>query len=373
MGLHLLDRAHRGGVQKFVIVANTENEVQARGWTRSEKFLGDSEVVVQENLETGMAGGVSIGLKSFLDDEPVMILGGNDWVNVSAYKEVIKTGEKNDGAILAQKISAYFPGGYLSLNKKGIISHIVEKPGEGNEPSDLVNIVLHYFSKAETIKSALNTTNQSHGDAYEKALEKIFSTHQIIAVPYEKPWQAVKYPWHILEVMQMLWKEISAQKISPDAEIAKTAVINGRVIIESGAKILDHAVIQGPCFIGKNSVIGNGCLIRQSHIGAESIIGFHTEIARSFLRKKVTTHHTYIGDSVVDQGVNFGAFSTTANQRLDKKHVQVRIKEEKIDSHCPKLGAFIGSETQIGAHSVIMPGKIIEAESQVMPLDWGAR
>ena len=40
---------------------------------------------------------------------------------------------------------AYFPGGYLTL-EGGRVTSVVEKPGAGNEPSDLVNLVAHVFA-----------------------------------------------------------------------------------------------------------------------------------------------------------------------------------------------------------------------------------
>lgn len=75
----------------------------------------------------------------------------------------------------------------------------------------------------------------------------------------------------------------------------------------------------------------------------------------------------YIGDSVVDDNVNFGAFSCTANLRLDKKNVRVKIKEALIDSHHTKLGAIIGQGTQIGIGAKLMPGCKSPVETLIRP------
>ena len=47
--------------------------------------------------------------------------------------------------------------------------------------------------------------------------------------------------------------KMSGARIHPSAQIAETALIKGDVVIEEGAKIMDHAVVQGPAYIGKKT------------------------------------------------------------------------------------------------------------------------
>lgn len=365
--IKLLKNALQGGLENFIIVASAKNKDKIANTLQEFNFTAD--IVVQKNREEGMAGGVLAGLRECDPEEAVVLLGGNDAVDFSAYEELVKTGQKIDGALLAKNVKQYFPGGYLQVNN-GKITSIIEKPGEGNEPSNLVNIVAHYFKQASSITTLLTHLNLTKtGDAYEQALQQLFKTQVFHAVEYKGKWNAIKYPHHVLEMQDYWLSQLPKKnKIHPSVIISDTARIHGeQIYIEEGVKIFDNAVICGPCFIGKNSVIGNNALVRESNIGQENEIGFCSEIARSFTAQKVSAHHAYIGDSIIDKNVNFGAFSCTANLRLDKKNIKYNIKEERVNSGKYKLGAIIGQGTQIGIHAMLMPGCKVDANSFVAP------
>jgi UDP-N-acetylglucosamine diphosphorylase / glucose-1-phosphate thymidylyltransferase / UDP-N-acetylgalactosamine diphosphorylase / glucosamine-1-phosphate N-acetyltransferase / galactosamine-1-phosphate N-acetyltransferase len=356
--LKLLKGAQAGGLENFVVVTNGENTDAIREILKKNNFR--AEIATQKNLSEGMAGGVVDGLEFVNDDEAVFVLGGNDYIESSAYTDLLEQSKNKDGGILAKKMTKYFPGGYLQVGSENEITSVVEKPGEGNEPSDMVNIVAHYFALAGDLKSALNDAKSQKDDVYEVALQSLFETKNFVAVQYSGVWQAVKYPWHVLELGEILLSQ-QETSISPVAEIADSAIIKGEgVFIEDGVRVFENAVIQGPCYLGKNAIVGNNALVRNSILGEKCVAGYNTEIARSFLSPNVTTHIAYVGDTVADRDVNFGAFSCTANLRLDKKTVRVQIKDEKIDSLHEKLGAIIGTGAQIGTHAMLMPGVRIE-------------
>ncbi len=363
--LKLLRNAQAGGLENFIVVVNEHNQEEIETILKQENF--PAQITQQKNLDKGMAGGISDGLELVDDNEPVFIHNGNDYINSNFYAEILEKSKNADGGILAKRMGQYFPGGYLKTDKNNQIEEIIEKPGEGSEPSNLVNIVAHLFQSAERLKTLLKKTKSSKDDLYEVVLQKLFQQQKFIAVEYDDFWEAIKYPWHVLNMMDCFLLQQKSH-ISDSAEIADSATIKGNhVIIEDGAKITENAVIQGPCYIGKNTIVGNNALVRNSMIGRDSVIGFNTEVARSFLHRNITTHFAYIGDSIVDEGVNFGAFSCTANLRLDQANVTVKIKEEKIDSHRGKLGAIIGKNAQIGIHAMLMPGIKVSERAIVFP------
>lgn len=367
--IHLLQKAEKSGLKNFIIVANNSNQEEIKKILQEYHFK--AEITLQEDLSEGMAGGIKDGLKKVKDEEPVVILGGNDYVENQAYTDILEALEKNDGVILGKNIESYFPGGYLLVDENNRIKSIIEKPGEGNEPSNKINIVLHGFKKAGDLKKSIALIKSSTDDVYEKALDLLLKEKNISCVDYSGIWQAIKYPWHVLEMQEILLKEElkgEDQKIHPSLEIKDTARIRGKnIFIEEGVKIQDNAVIQGPCYIGKNTIIGNNVLLRNAHIGNNCTIGYNTEIARSYLAEKVSTHISYIGDSIVDKNVNFGAFSTTANLRLDQNPIKVNIKNERISTKRIKFGSIVGAFAQIGIHSLLMPGSKVEAHEFILP------
>jgi len=365
--IKLLKNAKNGGLENFIIVASKENKKRIENTLQEFSFAAD--VVIQEKPEEGMAGGVLAGLRACDSEEEVVLLGGNDAIDPLVYKNLLNIGEKADGALVAKSVDRYFPGGYLQVTGEKITT-IIEKPGEGNEPSSLVNIVAHYFKKCGDLKEKLATLDLlKSGDAYEQALQELFETQEFRVVEYSGEWHAIKYPHHILEMQRYWLSQLPKENnIHPSVVISDTARIRGeRVYIEEGVKIFDNAVVCGPCFIGKNSIIGNNALVRESNIGEKNEIGFCSEIARSFLSQNASVHHAYIGDSILDKNVNFGAFSCTANLRLDKKDVKYSIKEERVNSGRTKLGAIIGEGSQIGVHAMLMPGCKIDANSFIAP------
>lgn len=365
--IKLLKNAASGGLTNFVVVAGPHNRKQVESLLQKHDF--DARVVTQSVPDEGMAGGVLAGLEACDASEPVVILGGNDAIDPTMYGELLKKIKSADGAILAQKVTEYFPGGYLQLDGKKITG-IVEKPGEGNEPSDLVTIVAHAFASAEKLTNELqNIDRLKSGDAYEQVLQQLFAAQNFVTVEYYGSWQAVKFPHHVLDMSEYWLEKLPKENfIHPSAQVADTARIRGeQVYIDEGVRIFDNAVICGPCYIGKNSIVGNNALVRNSTISENCEVGFSSEIARSFLAEKVSAHHAYVGDSVIDTGVNFGAFSCTANLRLDHRSVKITIKDDRVSTGRKKFGAVVAEGTQIGIHAMLMPGCKTTPNSVIRP------
>lgn len=428
------------------------------GWDEPRKGRGNNilkiTIVEQKNLSDGMAGAV-LSAEAHLQNQPFLVLSSNDVIEDYALEKLLTAGNRGGNGhgdettkcirhngsdsgnsqsnihagvfLLAKKVASYFPGGYLKIDRKNRVQKIVEKPGAGKEPSELVNIVAHVHREPEKFFQALKKTKTGRDDRYEVALDSLIrSGVTIMAVPYDGIWQAIKYPWHLLHVWKILFeREISGgfgrslsglgsghqRRLGHDAQqlarrelgrknariaiqrlqktvISKTAIIRGDVIIEDGVKIFDHAVIQGPTYIGKNSVIANNALVRESHIGAHSVIGFSTEIARSYLCDNVWTHTNYIGDSVIGANTSFGSGAVTANLRLDEGNIFVNagcatsdrspssgdgdedicagegagspegvgMSDQRVDTGTNKFGIITGENVRVGVNTSIMPG-----------------
>lgn len=347
---HIVDRLKEAGCDDIVFIGSKNNLEEAR------KIFPDSVMVEQEKLEQGMRGALLSSLPR-VGNEAVLVIGANDVLNPEAYQMTIEKGQSADGAILAQKVERYFPGGYLSIEGDRVTG-IVEKPGEGNEPSDLVTIVCHYHANGATLLTALQEIDDATDDGYgyEKALGSLFKSHIYAAVPYDSTWQAVKYPWHLLHLLPILLEELDGQSIHSSAHIHQTAVIEGPVMICENVRILPNACIVGPVFIGKNTIIGNNALVRGSSIGEHCVVGYNTEVKNSLLCDHVWTHSTYLGDSVIGENVSFGAGSVTGNLRLDEGEIHSEHREDKLPTGLTKMGTIIGRDSRIGIHVGINPG-----------------
>lgn len=347
---HIVGRLEQAGCTDIVFIGSAHNLEEVKA------LYPDATAVEQEDPDGGMRAALLSALPLVGDDD-ILIVGGNDVIEHTAYHATIEAGRQTgrSGAILAQTVSRYFPGGYLSVAGDRITG-IVEKPGAGNEPSNLVNIVCHYHSSASALLAALKNADTGRDDGYEQALAALFAEHSYAPVAYEGTWQAVKYPWHLLHLLPILLKEITAQSIDSSAQIHPSALIEGNVIIEEGVRVMPHARIVGPAFIGRHSIIGDGALVRGSSVGEHCVIGYNTEVKGSILHSHVWTHSTYIGDSVIGRNVSFGAGSVTGNLRLDEEEILSVINEQKLGTGLTKFGTIIGDDSRIGIRVGINPG-----------------
>ncbi len=356
------------GFDELFVIYGQHNEVELRE-IASEWPIKLIKFVEQENLADGMAGAMESLAKAYPDNEGFLLISTNDIVADTALTDLAKSikTDPTQSLILAQQLpeGEYFPGGYLEVEADHRISKIVEKPGAGNQPSDLINLVYHYHAEPSKLWAALKQVKAHPDEHYERALQQMFDQGQsYFAVNYRGPWQALKYPWHVLDMARLIFERLTPQ-ISSQAEVHPSAIIQGQVHLEAGVKVLANAVIVGPSYIGENTIVANGALVRDSYIGPDCVIGYNTEVARSYLKGEVWTHTNYIGDSIIGQNVSFGAGTITGNLRLDEGEITVTIKGEKIMTGRQKLGLITGDNIRVGINTSLMPGVKLGSNSMI--------
>ena len=338
------------GIAETLLVAGSHNAAEARA------LFPSVRIVEQEDLDLGMRGALLSALPH-CGDQAVLVVSANDVIDAGAYASLVNKAAtlKSGGLILARQVQSYFPGGYLVLDGKRI-TDIVEKPAQGTEPSSLVNIVAHVHARADVLLDALTKVSPKKDDGYEQALALLFQKHVYEAMPYDGPWQAVKYPWHLLSLLPVLLPQTGKPVIHTTAVIHPSAVIEGPVIISEGVRVMAHATVMGPCFIDAHTVIANNALVRGSSVGRNCVIGYNTEIARSVLADDVWTHSSYVGDSVLGSNISLGAGTTTGNLRLDETEISSVVQENAVPTGLTKFGAIIGDHCRTGIHTCLAPG-----------------
>jgi len=363
---HQIQLAVEAGLTSVILVCNPQNRERVKAI--AERFPNISvEVAVQEK-PLGIAN--ALENTAHLMNQELMIVNPNDIFDNSAYVSLLKsrTANKASGHILGYRVSSYFHGGYLVTNDKGDLTGIVEKPGAGNEPSDIVNLLVHLHSNPRDLLSHISRVATEKDDVYERALGAMCEEGEHIhVIPYSGVWCAIKYPWNILNAVRYFLDRAQGY-ISPTAQISSQAVLDGKVIIGDNARILENAVIRGPVYIGPRTVIGNSTLVRSySHIGADCVVGFATEIKGSYVGDGSYFHMNYLGDSIVGEHCNFGAGTITANWRFDETTVSVQVDDDSVNTGLDKFGAIIGDNCRTGINVSIMPGIKIGPNSIIAP------
>ena len=325
--------------------------------------LGIKHQIVIQPEPKGMADAI-FSAKQYIKGE-ILIVNAEDILEESIYQDILTAASDTQADVVLPglQVKSYFPGGYLEV-KSDKVQGIVEKPGEGNEPSDLVKLVVDYFKDGENLVSCLEETSSEKDDVYEKALAKICDSLDVRFTKYNGVWIPLKYPWHILDITAYFLSALE-QNIPPGVKVSEKALISGNVKIEEGAKVFEGAVIKGPCYIGKNVIVGNNTMVRESILEEGVVTGFNSDITRSYIGGNSWFHTNYIGDCVIEGDFGMGSGAVLANLRLDDQ--TIRVGAEKLDTKRAKLGIVAGKGSRIGVNAGVMPGVRIGSNSLIGP------
>ncbi len=374
MGETLLEKQlqvyYEAGFRQAIVVANPDNHSQIADMMQKSATDFDYEIVVQpEPLGMGHAILQTEDILQAGDYPPVYICQVNDVVEPDFHRTMLNAYQSGQAAsyLAGYQVEDYFPGGYLVLDGERITS-MIEKPGAGNEPSDLVSFVAHIHTDTRTLFEKIHRLYESgheSDDHYEVAMAEMMAEARFECVRYNGDWFPIKFPWHVLDVMRFYLDQIQGQQIDPAAKIVGDVSISGDVMIAAGARVFPGAAIVGPSYIGPGAIVGNGALVRESMIGVGSIVGHTSEVARSYLGHRVSLHRAVVLDSVFEDEVNFSAGCITANLRIDHGPVKSTVKGQRMVTGRDKLGAMIGVGAFIAIQSGTMPGVKIGAGAEV--------
>ena len=172
------------------------------------------------------------------------------------------------------------------------------------------------------------------------------------------------YPWEVLpeigEFIIKLGKTLDPSEyekkgenvwIAKSATVAPTASITGPAIIGREAEVRHCAFIRGKAIVGEGAVVGNS-----------------TELKNAVLFNKVQVpHYNYVGDAILGDHAHTGAGVILSNVKSDKSNVVVK-EDGGIATGLRKMSAILGDYSDIGCNSVLCPGTIIGAHTNVYPL-----
>ena len=140
--------------------------------------------------------------------------------------------------------------------------------------------------------------------------------------------------------------------IHKSVTIAKTATLNGPLIIDADTEVRPGAFIRGKAIVGKKCVVGNS-----------------TELKNVVLFNVVQVpHYNYVGDSILGTHSHMGAGSITSNVKSDKTLVIVKDGNEEIPTGLKKFGAMLADCVEVGCNSVLNPGTVIGRNCNIYPL-----
>lgn len=359
---HTVEELREAGVDEIVVVQSPEGEI--------EQTIGDEvdHYVVQDEPR-GM--GNALRQAEHLLDEKFLVLTPYRANASNFFQPMIEKAEQGSEIVFVST-STDEPEKYgiLELNEDGKAVDISEKPEPGEAPSDQRVVGMYLLS--ESFFDHLDEADEWEYQ-YEDALSLQMDEEPASVLKVEDETSSIKYPWDLFPVVEELFEK-KERRVSEEAEIADSAELKGKVIVEKGARIFENAVIRGPAYIGKDAVVGNNALVRE-HVALEegATVGANAEVKNSVFQPGSSMHSGFVGDSIIGRDSSLGAETVTANRGFRRGGERPDIESDLIGKDYEKdtgrtfLGAMIGDNVEVGVNASLMPGIQIGSGATVGP------
>jgi UDP-N-acetylglucosamine diphosphorylase/glucosamine-1-phosphate N-acetyltransferase len=157
--------------------------------------------------------------------------------------------------------------------------------------------------------------------------------------------------------------------VAPGVTIHPMVVIDaehGPVYIDEGAEIHPFTRIEGPCYIGKKSILLGAKCREGNSIGPYCRIG--GEVEESVIQGYSNKYHDgFLGHAYVGEWVNLGALTTNSDLKNDYSTVSVMLDgKHAIDTGSTKVGSLIGDHTKTSIGVLFNTGSVVGAMAIIM-------
>jgi len=141
---------------------------------------------------------------------------------------------------------------------------------------------------------------------------------------------------------------------------------HGPVYIDERAEIHPFTRIEGPCYIGKDSILLGAKCREGNSIGPCCRIG--GEVEESIIHGYSNKYHDgFLGHSYVGEWVNLGALTTNSDLKNDYSNVSVMMDGRRaIDTGSTKVGSLIGDHVKTSIGTLLNTGSYVGAMALIM-------
>jgi UDP-N-acetylglucosamine diphosphorylase/glucosamine-1-phosphate N-acetyltransferase len=152
--------------------------------------------------------------------------------------------------------------------------------------------------------------------------------------------------------------------IAPGAVVHPMVVLDaehGPIYIDEGAEIHPFSRIEGPCYIGRKSLLLGAKCRRGNSIGPACRVG--GEVEESIIQGDSNKYHDgFLGHAYVGQWVNLGALTTNSDLKNDYSSVSVVLDgRTPVDTGSMKVGALIGDHAKTSIGTLLNTGAYVGA------------
>lgn len=207
--------------------------------------------------------------------------------------------------------------------------------------------------------------------------------------PCDLPVKKIIYPWHIFQLNDELLRSdfalITANRLPQPVARMTGWTAPENIFIEDGA-VISHCFInasEGPVYLGKDTVVMEGCMIRGPFAAGEgSILKMGTRIygattigpyctAGGEIKNAVMmgysnkAHDGYLGDSVIGEWCNLGAGTTNSNVRNDASVVYMNKGQKNSVAVGLKCGLLMGDYSRSAVNTSFNTGTFAGIASNI--------
>jgi len=157
--------------------------------------------------------------------------------------------------------------------------------------------------------------------------------------------------------------------VAPGAKVHPLVVIDaehGPVYLDEGVEVHPFTRIEGPCYVGKNSIL-LGCKCRAGNsIGPMCRLG--GEVEESIIHGYANKYHDgFLGHAYVGQWVNLGAMTTNSDLKNDYANVTVVLDGRRsVNTGSTKVGCFLGDHVKTSIGTLLTTGAYLGCMSMAV-------
>ncbi len=152
--------------------------------------------------------------------------------------------------------------------------------------------------------------------------------------------------------------------VAPGALVHPMVVIDaaeGPVYIDKDAEIHPFTRIEGPCYVGRKSILLGAKCREGNSIGPVCRVG--GEVEESIIQGYSNKYHDgFLGHAYVGEWVNLGALTTNSDLKNDYSTVSVTLDgKTPVDTGSNKVGSLIGDHTKTSIGTLLNTGAYVGA------------
>jgi len=343
------------GVKRVNIIVGYKREAIEEHFGK--KFRGMSIRYIEQKQQLGTGDAVNCARDHVKGD--FIVMNGDLFITRKFVQSLVAKHKKarTDVSMSLVEVSDTSSYGIVEV-KKDRVASLTEKPIRAK--SNLANAGVYVFG--QSVFSALEGIKKSKRMEYEitDAIKKLIKAGSVNGYRCDGQWIDIGLPWNLLDANEILMKSLKLTR-SKKAKVEKNATIKGKVHIGEGSLIKNGVYIEGPVYIGMDCTIGPNCYLRAHTVIMDGCkVGNAVELKNCIVMPKTNVGHlSYVGDSIIGEGCNFGAGTKVANLRFDDGEVSIEVNQRMVRSGRRKFGCIMGDGVKTGINVSIMPGRSI--------------